>query len=227
MRMLSIICEHDPTCIYTNTSKGHILDLKITRNDETFIQDVRVLDHVYSDHTVVCKSFFFCPKLPPSKVLVNYRANSNLHSESSAVIYWTLSNNSLIQRTWMFRLRIMTQPWTTFILLTIHYKLDGSIIDRELLGLIKTYVLLNVKRIAWRECLGSPTLLFIDNFSWKPVRDIIRCWIVCKVRLFQGQNWPSTEATTGYLKLLIDCSPLRITGFTNYLRFSRFHVWKC
>ena len=170
---------------------------------------------------------FFCPKLPPSKVLVNYRANSNLHSESSAVIYWTLSNNSLIQGTWMFRLRIMTQPWTTFILLTIHYKLDGSIIDRELLGLIKTYVLLNVKRVAWRECLGSPTLLFIDNFSWTPVRDIIRCWIVCKVRIFQGQNWPSTEATTGYLKLLIDCSPLRITGFTNYLRFSRFHVWKC
>ena len=40
---------------------------------------------------------------------------------SSALIYWTLSNNSLIQRTWMFRLRITTQPWTTFILLNIHY----------------------------------------------------------------------------------------------------------
>ena len=40
---------------------------------------------------------------------------------SSALIYWTLSNNSLIQRTWMFRLRITTQPWITFILLTIHY----------------------------------------------------------------------------------------------------------
>ena len=59
--MLSIICEHDPTCIYTNTSKGHILDLIITRNDETFIQDVRVLDHVYSDH-MLCASHFFLSK---------------------------------------------------------------------------------------------------------------------------------------------------------------------
>ena len=58
--------------------KGHILDLIITRNDETFIQDVRVLDDVYSDY-VVCK--LNCPKPPPSKVLVNYRANSNLHSD--------------------------------------------------------------------------------------------------------------------------------------------------
>ena len=57
--------------------KGHILDLIITRNDEKFIQDLRVLDDVYSDHSVVvCKSN--CPKPPPSKVLVNYRANSNL-----------------------------------------------------------------------------------------------------------------------------------------------------
>ena len=60
--------------------KGHILDLIITRNDETFIQDVRVLDDVYSDHSVVvCK--LNCPKPPPSKVLVNYRANSDLHSD--------------------------------------------------------------------------------------------------------------------------------------------------
>ena len=60
--------------------KGHILDLIITRNDETFIQDLRVLDDVYSDHSVVvCK--LNCPKPPPSKVLVNYRANSNLHSD--------------------------------------------------------------------------------------------------------------------------------------------------
>ena len=48
----------------------------LKRNDETFIHDVRVLDDVYSDHSVVV-----CPKLPPSKVLVKYRANSNFHSD--------------------------------------------------------------------------------------------------------------------------------------------------
>ena len=157
--------------------KGHILDLIITRNDETFIQDVRVqapvvqtsdsaihrinhypadsvihfrntypldsdlsgasaiqrlnnrgLDEVYSDHSVVvCK--LNCPKPPPSRVLVNYRANSNHSDKFSSDLL-----NSVQQLANIKNLNVSDEDYNTalnndFFSPPVHYKLDGSIID--------------------------------------------------------------------------------------------------
>ena len=85
----------------------------------------------YTDHSVVvCK--LNCLKPPPSKVLVNYQAITVIFTLiSSALIYWTLSNNLLIQKD----LHVSVEDYNTA--LNIHrlfYSL--STIDRERLGLV-------------------------------------------------------------------------------------------
>ena len=85
----------------------------------------------YTDHSVVvCK--LNCLKPPPSKVLVNYQAITVIFTLiSSALIYWTLSNNLLIQKD----LHVSVEDYNTALnIQRLFYSL--STIDRERLGLV-------------------------------------------------------------------------------------------
>ena len=84
----------------------------------------------YSDHSVVvCK--LSCLKPPPSKVLVNYRANSNLHSDKSSSDLF----NSVQQLANTKDLHVSVEDYNTALnIQRLFYSL--SIIDRERLGLV-------------------------------------------------------------------------------------------
>ena len=61
-------------------SKGHSLDLIITRGDENLVHDVIILPDLFSDHKVVtCK--LDCPKPPASKIYVTYRSTKSLTAD--------------------------------------------------------------------------------------------------------------------------------------------------
>ena len=61
-------------------SKGHTLDLIITRGDESLVHDVIILPDLFSDHKVVtCK--LDCPKPPASKIHVKYRSTKSLTTD--------------------------------------------------------------------------------------------------------------------------------------------------
>ena len=61
-------------------SKGHTLDLIITRGDENLVHDVNILPDLFSDHKVVtCK--LDCPKPPASKICVAYRSTKSLTAD--------------------------------------------------------------------------------------------------------------------------------------------------
>lgn len=56
-------------------SKGHTLDLIITRDDENLVHNVIILPGLFSDHKVVtCK--LDCPKPPASKICVTCRSTN-------------------------------------------------------------------------------------------------------------------------------------------------------
>ena len=60
--------------------RGHILDLIITRKDESLIKEVQVLNDIYPDHRVVtCKLDF--PRPPRSRILVTCRPYKNFDSD--------------------------------------------------------------------------------------------------------------------------------------------------
>ena len=61
-------------------SKGHTLDLIITRGDESLVHDVIILPDLFSNHKVVtCK--LDCPKPPASKIHVKYRSTKSLTTD--------------------------------------------------------------------------------------------------------------------------------------------------
>ena len=85
----------------------------------------------YSDHSVVVCKLNCLIKPPPSKVLVNYRANSNLHSDKSSSDLL----NSVQQLANTKDLHVSVEDYNTALnIQRLFYSL--STIDRERLGLV-------------------------------------------------------------------------------------------
>lgn len=67
-------------------SKGHILDLIITRGDENLVHDVIILPDLFSDHKVLTCTLN-CPKPPASKIYVSYRSTKSLTADVLDDVY--------------------------------------------------------------------------------------------------------------------------------------------
>ena len=149
----------------------------------------------YTDHSVVvCK--LNCLKPPPSKVLVNYQAITVIFTLiSSALTYWTLSNNLLIQKD----LHVSVEDYNTALnIQRLFYSL--STIDQERLGLVAKREKRRLDKMFRKSHLTVHRQLFMLDSALDSVKsDYFKAKI--------------DQVTTGYLKLLSTVH-LRITGFT-------------